>query len=328
MILTSLFKQTHPEKNNLLIEGPDSFLNEYIVENYAKQGKFDSYEKITIDCNEEGLDELIASLMESSLFSQQKLVIVKNPFFLTSKVPIKYKKQIVQLTPILQNLDKLDDTVVFIANYEKIDRRKKLSKSILKQVNVVTTKIKPYENIVYLKNIAKQEGYQFTKSALLMLEQRTDQVLDSMLSNYLKLKNICDDHKITETMIEHNVEQSLSENIFEILTNAFNGDKLNAIMRLKNHLREGISIVQLIAVFESQLEFLLAVKILQERRWNREQIVKELGANPYRVKFALEKRVKVENLKKLVREIIALDYSYKNGTYHESEFLEMFILGI
>lgn len=328
MTLISLFKQTRPDQDNLLIEGPDSFFNEYIIENYAKQGKFDSYEKITIDCNEDGLDELIATLMESSLFSQQKLVVVKNPFFLTSKVPIKYKKQIAQLTPILQNLDKLDDTVIFIANYEKIDQRKKLSKSILDQVNVVTTKIKPYENIAYLRNIAKQEGYQFTRSALSMLEQRTDQVFDSMLSNYIKLKNICDDHKITETMIEHNVDPSLSENIFEILTNAFNGDKLKASMRLKNHLREGVSVIQLIAVFESQLEFLLAVKILQERRWSKEQIIKELHANPYRVKFALEKRVKAEKLKKLVKEIIALDYNYKNGTYHENEFLEMFILGI
>ena len=328
MTLISLFKQTKADKDNLLIEGSDSFLNEYIAEDYSKQSKFNSYEKITVDCNDEGLDELIATLMESSLFSQQKLVIVKNPFFLTSKVPQKYKKQVSKLTSILQNLDQLDDTVIFLANYEKIDRRKKISKIVLEQVNLVATKINPYESIAYLKLIAKQEGYQFTRSALSMLEQRTDQVFDSMLSNYLKLKNICDDFKITETMIKQNVEQSLSENIFEILTNAFDGDKLKAIMRLKNHFREGVSVIQLIAVFESQLEFLLAVKILQERRWSKEQIIKELHANPYRVKFALEKRVKAEQLKELVKEIVTLDYNYKNGTYHENEFLEMFILRI
>ena len=127
MTLISLFKQTKADKDNLLIEGSDSFLNEYIAEDYSKQSKFNSYEKITVDCNDEGLDELIATLMESSLFSQQKLVIVKNPFFLTSKVPQKYKKQVSKLTSILQNLDQLDDTVIFLANYEKIDRRKKIS---------------------------------------------------------------------------------------------------------------------------------------------------------------------------------------------------------
>ena len=59
--------------------------------------------------------------------------------------------------------------------------------------------------------------------ALQILMQRSDQVLDAALSNYLKLKNIVgEDKKITETLINENIDRSLSENIFEILTAAFN----------------------------------------------------------------------------------------------------------
>ena len=42
-----------------------------------------------------------------------------------AKVPQKYKKQIEKLTKIIEHLDDLEDIVAFVANYEKIDRRKR-----------------------------------------------------------------------------------------------------------------------------------------------------------------------------------------------------------
>ena len=191
MTLISLFKQTNPKNANLLIQGPDSFFNDYLVRNYLNQKKFSGLDQVIVDCLEDGLDELMATLTESSLFSSQKMVVVKNPFFLMAKVPQKYKKQIEKLTKIIEHLDDLEDIVIFVANYEKIDRRKKVSKFLLEHVNVVETSLKPYEVSGVIKAISKEEGYQITNMALQILMQRSDQVLDAALSNYLKLKKYC-----------------------------------------------------------------------------------------------------------------------------------------
>lgn len=43
-----------------------------------------------------------------------------------AKVPQKFKKQVEKLTKIIEHLGDLEDIVVFVANYEKIDRRKRL----------------------------------------------------------------------------------------------------------------------------------------------------------------------------------------------------------
>ena len=145
MTLLSLFNNTAASVPQTLIWGEDDFLNDYIARSYTKEDKFKDLDRITVDCENDGLDELIANLTESSLFSTQKVVIVKNPFFLTSKVAKKFKKQLDQLQEIFSHSDELDDVIVMVASYEKLDKRKKITKTVMNNFNVINLKIKSYE---------------------------------------------------------------------------------------------------------------------------------------------------------------------------------------
>ena len=323
MTLLSLFKNTHT-----LIWGADDFLNDYLVRSYAKEDRFKDLEHVTVDCESDGLDELIASLTESSLFSEQKFIVVKNPFFLTAKVSKKLQKQIDDLQKIFENLADLEDVVVIVASYEKIDRRKKLTKTVLKQFNVVEPQIRPYEVASTTKALIKDEGYIITQSALQLLIERSDQVIDTILSNYQKLKMVATGNKITEKSVMQNVDLSLAQNIFAILESALDKNYREAVERLDNELREGTNPIQLLAVFENQLELILVVKILAQRGRSEPQIVKELGVHPYRVKLALRNRLKIDKLENLLRDAIDLEFKYKNGTYREDNFLKLFILNV
>ncbi len=136
------------------------------------------------------------------------------------------------------------------------------------------------------------------------------------------------DNKITEKSVMQNVDLSLAQNIFAILESALNRNYQEAVDRLENQLREGTSPIQLLAVFENQLELLLVVKILAQRGRSEPQIVKDLGVHPYRVKLALKNRVKISKLEKLLRDAIDLEFNYKNGTYREDNFLKLFVLNV
>lgn len=328
MTLLSLFKNTNNNNPHTLIWGADDFLNDYLVRSYAKEDRFKDLEHVTVDCESDGLDELIASLTESSLFSEQKFIVVKNPFFLTAKVSKKLQKQIDDLQKIFENLADLEDVVVIVASYEKIDRRKKLTKTVLKQFNVVEPQIRPYEVASTTKALIKDEGYIITQSALQLLIERSDQVIDTILSNYQKLKLVATDNKITEKSVMQNVDLSLAQNIFAILESALDKNYREAVERLDNQLREGTNPIQLLAVFENQLELILVVKILAQRGRSEPQIVKELGVHPYRVKLALRNRLKIDKLENLLRDAIDLEFKYKNGTYREDNFLKLFILNV
>ena len=328
MTLLSLFKNTNNSNLHTLIWSEDDFLNDYLAKSYAHEDRFKDLEHVIVDCETDGLDELIASLTESSLFSQQKLIMVKNPFFLTAKVPKKFQKQVNDLQKIFENLQDLEDVVVIVASYDKIDRRKKLTKTVLKEFNVVEPKIRSYEVGAITKSIIKAEGYTISQSALQLLIERSDQVMDTILSNYQKLKMAAPDNKITEKLVLQNVDLSLAQNIFAILESALNKNYQEAIDRLNNQLKEGTSPIQLLAVFENQLELILVVKILAQRGRSEPQIVKELGVHPYRVKLALKNRLATAKLEQLLRAAINLEYNYKNGNYHEDNFLQLFALNV
>ncbi len=247
---------------------------------------------------------------------------------MTAKVPKKFSKQLDDLQKIFEKIADLEDVVVIEASYEKIDRRKKLTKTIMKQFNVFEPKIRPYEVGAMTKAIIKAEGYTITQSALQILVERSDQVMDTVLSNYQKLKMAAENNKITEKSVIQNVDLSLAQNIFAILDAALNKNYQEATDRLNNQLREGATPIQLLAVFENQLELILVVKILAQRQRSESQIVKELGVHPYRVKLAMKNKLAINKLEKLLDDAIKLEFNYKNGNYHEDNFLKLFVLNV
>ncbi|WEV42864.1 DNA polymerase III subunit delta [Lactobacillus sp. ESL0684] len=328
MTLLSLFKNSNNQNPQTLLLGEDSILNDYLARSFIHEKRFAGLDKVTIDCTVDGIEELIANLSESSLFSQQKMIIVKNPFFLTAKSPKKLQKQLVRLQDIFTKMNQLDDLVIIIASYSKIDRRKKLTKTVLKQFNVIETNVKSYEIGTIIKNLIKAEGYQISSAGLQLLLERSDQVLDTVLENYNKLKMLAVDGRITDEVVAQNVDLSFAQNVFAILETALEHNYQEAIERLENQLREGTSPIQVLAVFENQLELILVVKLLKKRGRNENQIVKELGIHPYRVKLALQYQLAVEKVADLLKLAIELDFKYKSGQYQKSTFLKLFILDI
>lgn len=328
MTLLSLFKNSSKNNPQTLITGNDAFLNDYLADSFTHEEAFSGFDYLTIDCETDGLDSLIADLTESSLFSQKKVILVKNPFFLKAKVPQKLKKQTDQLQKIFTNIEQLDDIVVLVASYDKLDRRKKITKTVLNKFNVVDTTVKSYEVGKIIQSIMNTQGYEISRSALQLLLERSDQVLDTALSNFNKLKLVADNGKITSELVKKNIDLSLAQNIFAILEATLKHDYQEAIDRLENQLREGTNPIQLLAVFENQLELILVVKILQQRSRTEMEIVKTLGVHPYRVKVALSNKFAVTQIEKLLEQAIELDFNYKNGQYRESVFLKLFILSI
>ncbi|MDO4912176.1 MAG: DNA polymerase III subunit delta [Lactobacillus sp.] len=323
MSLLDIFKVTNNDATPILVSGPDQFLNDYLISSYTATLDL---EKETLDCQNGDLNELIATLSEASLFAVQKIVIIKNPLFLTSKSGQIPKRQLEQLEKIFEHVAELTDYVIINASYEKLDKRKKLTKLVLDNFKVVETAIKPYEVGDYFKKIVAEEKYHISPKGFEMLLSRSDQVMEYLLSNYLKLKDITDSHDLSDELIDQNIDLSLAQNVFAILEAAYSRKFKEAELRLDDQIRYGSNPIQLVAVFESQLELIMLTKLLAEKGYREADIAKEIGVHPYRIKLANRIRLNFRQVKKLYREVVELEYGYKNGTYQEDTYLKLFLL--
>ena len=78
--------------------------------------------------------------------------------------------------------------MVLFAPYEKLDRRKKITKSLEKNAQFIDVS-SPYPNEVnrYVKEIIKEKGYQMTDGAFQLFMERTDGQLTKMMHELSKL---------------------------------------------------------------------------------------------------------------------------------------------
>src|SRR5699024_5247930 len=91
---------------------------------------------IHYDLEETSIQEVIADAETYPLFSDKKLVIASNPVFLKAKPPkLLFEHNVDALQKYINNPPSFT-VLVFIAPYEKIDERKKISKALKKGATV------------------------------------------------------------------------------------------------------------------------------------------------------------------------------------------------
>ena len=144
----------------LLVGEESYFIDETIKQLKAALSKEEEAEVITFDLNEQPIDYVIDEADTIPFFTERKCIIAKNASFL--KAAEKGKEKIDHDLKRLESwLENPTDTAVtvFIAPYEKLDERKKVTK-LMKEKCVVVQAQTPQNNDlnVWIQNEARIHG--------------------------------------------------------------------------------------------------------------------------------------------------------------------------
>lgn len=279
-----------------------------------------NYEVVTYDMTESTLDRVIEELDTYQFLSTNKLVIVKNAFFLGSEGKdfdtTKLEKYIKNPNP--------DNILVLVTN--KLDERKKIVKELKKVATIPNLEIDIKQ---YIKE--NLEGYQMELGTI-------DYFVDRCLNNYEKieselekLKLYCYDKKeIKNSDIDLVVERSIDDNIFDLVDAIIEKKKSTALeiyQELILHNEEPLKILVMVA---NQFRLIYQVKVLKEERNSEEVISKMLGVHPYRVKLAGMKAVRYssEELLNCLNQLGKLDLQIKSGETFQNVGFEFFLLNL
>lgn len=281
------------------------------------------------DLGEIPIDIALEDAETAPFFSDQRLIILQNPFFLTAQ---KSNKKIEHnLQALITYLEKPSPTsvIVFLANYEKLDERRKITKQLKSNATIIEAKKLTKEQLIRLvNNQLKDSSVTITEEALELLRNLVEDDLSLIINELQKLiLYVGENNEIDINVVEKLVIRSLEQNVFNLIEKVINGNLESAFQIYYDLLKQNEEPIKILAIIASQFRLIYQVKELARRGYGERQIASHLKVHPYRVKLARGQinSFSEENLAEIMNLLADSDYALKTGTMERRLVIEMFL---
>lgn len=321
-------------RNVILLHGPET----YIIDNSVKKiiSSMLSEDEIEFNCTQYDLTDTPLDLAlddaeTMGFMSDKKIVVIKNAVFLTGqKDKTKIEHNITRLEEYVKDPSPFT-ILVIIAPYEKLDKRKKITKLLTKEAGVIEAAsfnernaenwIREETNKLHIRITDGAIGrlIQYVGANLLVLENELKKI-----ATYLN-----EGEELTEDIVDEMVAKTLEQNVFTLVEKVTTRQLDSAITILYDLLRQNEEPIKILSLITRQFRIIFQSKILSQQRMSPRDIVKQLNLHPYAVKLAIEQGRHYEHteLQDILRQLAELDYQMKTGK-NKRLLLELFITSL
>ncbi|RUL57067.1 MULTISPECIES: DNA polymerase III subunit delta [Lysinibacillus] len=307
------------------------FIDETIKKIKQALNTTEETETINFDLEESPVDFVLDEADTFPFFSEKKLILAKNASFLKAmeKGKEKIEHDLKRLEMWLNNPSDFA-IVIFIAPYEKLDERKKITKLMKEKCTVLHAET-PKENdlAVWIRT----EVNRFNKT---IQDEAVDKLVEMVGANMLQLQieieKIClylgEQPMITTDIVEDLVAKTLEHDAFKMLNAYLSHQNAEAIQIYHDLLRQKEEPIMLVGLLASNIRTMNNVYYLQKKGYHATQISKQLKIHPYRVKLMVENRNRPseERLLKALHSLSEIDLKLKSVGGNRERLLEMFLL--
>lgn len=314
-----------------VIAGTESYFIEKTL-NLLKEKLTDGEpEIIHFDLDEVPVDHVIDEADTIPFFSDRKLIIARNASFLRAAERGKEK--------IDHNLKLLEtwlehppssSVTIFVAPYEKLDERKKVTKLIKQHAVMIEAKpLQANDLEVWVEHEAKSYGKHISKRSAQRLIEMAGTNLTLLSSEIEKMSlYLGAEEEITNDLIEQMTARTLEQDAFKMLQAYLDGNISEALSVYYDLIRQKEEPVALTALLASQIRFMVHVFYLQKKGYHAQQISKQLKAHPYRVKLLVEKRQQIseQRLLEVLSDLADIDLQLKTQSGNRDRILEFFLM--
>ncbi|MCU9613940.1 DNA polymerase III subunit delta [Caldibacillus lycopersici] len=282
------------------------------------------------DLEEISIEAALEDCETVPFFGDRKVVIMHNPYFLTAeKVKEKVEHNLKMLDAYLAD-PVPTSIVVFIAPYEKLDERKKITKNLIKNATVLqANNLSEAEIKNWIEHQFRMNGKQIESSAIERLYHLVGAnmaILNKEIDKLLLYTN--EGETVALDTIDLLVSRSLEENIFALVDKVVHRKLAGALEIYYDLLKQNEEPIKILAVIANQFRFIYQVKALLKKGYAQKQIASSLRTHPYRVKLAIDQTRLFDDewLLKLIHELSELDYKMKTGYGNKEKLLELFFI--
>ena len=304
-----------------LFYGNNQFSIHKKIKKIIKENKIEEIDKVKYDLEQTNISNILDDALTTSLFENKKLIIVENSYIFTG---VNSKKEIDHNIDYLNtylNNPSTDTILIFITNNEKIDERKKITKSIKK--NYIIKEFNNNNSNEYIMNYnIDKETFNYLKNYV----GNDNYVIENELKKITLYKK--DNSKITKEDINKISSKNIDIDLFNFIDKIIMKNKKEALLiynELKKYNEEPIKLIVMVA---NQIRIMYQSKELLKRGYTEKNISETLNIHPYRVKLAIEKsytydsKILLDYLKKLAD----MDENIKKGLIDKYSAFELFII--
>ena len=313
-----------------LLKGTENYFINELVKNLTKSlGEKVEGETHHYDLAETSIQEVIMNAETLPFFSEKKLIFLHNPVFLKARPDkLPFIHDVFKFEEYLLNPPEYSH-IVMIANYEKIDGRKKIAKLINKHAVVADcSPVKDYEMKKWITMLAKEHFIQFSNEALQLIEAELSNNLVLLENEIEKIamysgKNTQVSLETVKQLLSVSTSQSALELVDAVLKRNLK-DAIHIATDLKKANEEPIALLALLAY---QFRIILQVKLLLQSGMRENELQKHIKAHPYVIKLAVQRsrQFSVERLEYIMREIAETDTIIKSGQMEKTIAFELLL---
>ena len=277
---------------------------------------------VKYDMKETSLEEVIDDAKTVGMFSNQKIIILEDSFFLTSGKNMDNQEC---LEEYLEHYNP-DNYLIFLVYNEKIDTRKKINKLLSKHKIVELKTLDTTDLTKYVNEYIKENGYKLEDSNYFL--NRVGSSLNNIKNELDKLMMYkLNDKVITNEDVDKVSVLTSEEEIFTLTDAIVAKDTFKSLNLLEEFINKSYDEIQILMLLASQFRFFFQVKRLQNKNKSEKEIATILEANPYRVKFTTKKLYNYteKDLLEYIQRLAKIDHDIKLGLMDKRLALELFI---
>ncbi|MFC1617562.1 DNA polymerase III subunit delta [Candidatus Margulisiibacteriota bacterium] len=252
-----------------------------------------------------------------SLFAQNKIFILKNPYFLFKAISddeIELFKKVCQ--QIVANEHKM---IIYVIE-KKVDMRKKIAAFLKKNVNISEfNSFKAWEQdkvISWLNDYVRAKGKQIEQKALFALEETAGNNLRQLAQEVDKLLVYLGERENISFEDVKTVSMGTSINIFDLLESLQQKNTKKIVSNIQDLLKSGEDPIKTFGFIASNIRLFYQILYLSNARKSFQEIAKATGKNPFyikRLETTLIKNYNLLVLKDTIINLAKLDMEIKSG---------------
>ncbi|MBS4209050.1 DNA polymerase III subunit delta [Bacillus sp. FJAT-50079] len=281
------------------------------------------------DLEETPIEQAIEDAETFPFTGDTKLIILQNPIFLTAEKPKeKIEHQLKRFEAYIEQPAPYS-IVVLAGAYEKLDERKKLTKLLKKNAEVIEAKkLNEPELKAWVREQTVAYEVEMDDVAIELLLALGGSELMKLHTELEKLVLYAGDlKKIDAEMVEKLTSRSIEQNIFALVEKVVQR-KMDEAFRIYYDLRkQNEEPIKILALLAGQFRLIYQTKELLKRGYGQQQIASSLKVHPYRVKLASGQArfFSEEELTAIMSLLADSDYQLKSGGSAREISLELFL---